>query len=815
MGKKMKLTGILATVVLALVVSLLALWCGSPFARLSSSAEAGEVFTMDTAASLRYSKQELRFRVKMDGQTKEFAQGADELGMIIAPTTEFSGKTGEDDDYLQIDGKTQVTVDVGSIYEEGGYFYYNGAVAVSGLTQKYSAVAYIKGSDDNYTWATPATDDGQSVQTVASKLWFTSSRGKVASAYAGDIGTQDTPILINREGINSYDALLSLASDAVENYYFSLTENLVVDTKFTGHLVGEYKPYTLDEIYTVNHKITDVYSVDEEIDLSEKVTAIPQFGGGNVSYTVKSAPAGAETVAVEGGKLTPTMAGKYVISAKVDGVDPRDFTIEVGNSEYVNGLMLDVSSAADIMEGTLSYTSDNHDSTVSVTFDATEKFDVASAGSLKLVSSYKANSGLTYTLPFKPAFSKAYYQALYNDGEYTHISMRMKLQTTMTDTVNDRYNFYPIYESAGGISITMLNEYGTTLREASSRADIADYHFKNDGSGYNVLGQWIEVLVPLNIFLLRYWDAPTNMFRFQNIGAPNNFSTTIWIDNIYAVKALENQGTYDDTAKTYELGQQLDIYNELGYTPSDDDIELIDDCKIYNTPISLEDGKCTLDKKGEYSLFIRARNRYGIIGGMKTTYKALIFGPDTEGFAYRIDYSTSYGSTQDGTITSEYVTDEYYDDTDAGALKITVSSTATTKRMENYLFITPYFDYSYYEGLKNAGYQYIEFEYKMTRESGWTDGKFHTLTTDSIGYHRTKKSNGEETDVDAPNPAGINIGDGSWGITSWGWCKLRYSLDLFLEKMQSDGRIRIYIFAPGSNQHGTIHLYLGGIYATK
>ena len=793
MGKKMKLTGILATVVLALVASLLALWCVSPFALWSSSvAEKGDTFAMDTVASLRYSKKEMRFRVKMDEQTKEFAQGADQIGMIIASKDEFEGKSG--DEYLTIGAP--VTVSADSIYEEGGFFYFNGAIAIEDGQKEtqFSAAAYIKSGSD-YTWT--SVSDSHSVHSVASKLWFTISRAQIENTY--EIGTQEFPVLIGGSGKNSYSALLTAEDGGLTSgTYFKLTEDLVVEREFAGNLdKGGFVACTLADMYTVNHKVTDVYPVGKEIDLKEKVDA--QFG--DVIYELKSAPADAGTVTVNDGAFMPTVAGEYVVSAYVDGIAPCNFTVEVGNSNYAKGLVWDATSEEVeklTAQEQFEYTSGADDSTVSVTFDESMKFDSKSSGSLKFSSSHKTGSNIQYSVPMTPAYSKAYYEALQEDG-YTNIAFRMKIQLSNT-TGSSVFHFIPLYLSSAKFAMEIYGEDGYANLTTYEGYELMGYHFAGVLDKFqNVVGQWIELTIPIDSFLEKYYTgSPWKMFMIQDTTG-SNLDTTLWIDNIYAVKAAG--GSYDNDTQdmTDEFGQEIDVYEKIGYDGSADigDADVFTDAKFYDMPISIENGKCMLDKRGYYSFSVRARNRFGIFG----RFKAL----SDKGIVHtRLDTTGFSKGTETATGQIEYVTDKKYDDDDFGSVKITATATAAGQSLEVYL--KPEFNVAHYQDLKDNGYNYVDFRFKV-EQTGCNNSVIYTFT--NITYYEANNKDGSQIKTATNREMWT---DTTWGASTYGWYIQRFKIDEIIASYISIGSLYIKIQAGAS---GTLNLYFGGAYAVK
>ena len=567
--------------------------------------------------------------------------------------------------------------------------------------------------------------------------------------------------------------------------------------------------------YSVSPRL---YSVGEEISLNECVTVSPES---QRSFRVRK---DGQDVAVENGKFTPQSEGSYAVTVSVPKQDNYTFTltvIDVSSNPYPNGKISDSRGLDSDISVSFTHTGTDErlsaTATATASFDENEKFDEASDGSTKIEVYFpKTSKGGYATISMKPEFGLDYYKSLYNAG-YNNVAVRMKVATTITTVHGSIIQLRPLKNNVNAISISLFSQDGMYSRTLSE-SYYALWDFNLTGH-YN---EWLEVVLPMDQFIANYNADGMGLFymhmsRFNDTESSLNTSdafygtTTVWIDNVYAVKPMSDKGGI--IVKEFELSDNINVFSEAGISLSLDMDDLFEQYGYYDDSISLENGAITLDKSGIYTFKVRARNRYNV-GGLQAVVgiqEGLISDrPDISGFTYNITYSGS--GEENGNVSVGYVTGDKFAATDNGAIRITATTQSDTKQMLVNMYFKSEFSKSYYEDLKEKGYNYVDFKYKVVHnDNAWNSGSavIFTVATNTYEYEciasdGTVKRAKQSTQGLWTHP--------DWGAGTYGWFVQRINIDTFLYNYNSS---MLICLRSAASDVGTLDFYIGGIYAVK
>ena len=683
------------------------------------------VFEMVDGASVRLRNEEnapmgIRFCVQINATTKSDIVGK-EFGFVISRADQFNGVT----EYVDMENASKWSYDITSenvndyFYEyvdESNNTYYRANVVIykgandsenDFIQRVYSAVAfYTDGTGYVYAKNIPA----RSVQQVASTAYFKDSAifEGVQAAYTA-IGTDTVPVLVSNDGDTAYASLeAKIAAGETAGISFALTENVVVEEKIDGVSFADngYSVYTVDEFYTVNHAVTSVYSTNTAVSLAGKVSAV----SGEVTYTVKDA-SGAD-VTVTDNSFTPTAAGKYTVTAKVGDYIGKTFTIETAANAYADGLILDGTSAEDVITSITG--SGAADAQMNVTFDATKKYDAASNGSYKI--EYKLADGVdavsasvNMNMQISPAFSKAYYQALKADG-YTNVAIRIFIEEIICDTSGSKSGLYYITPNTDTSKMMIYADNAVQKEKASTyilwdRADLS-----------LVKGMWAELVLDIDRFINNHGSV-MDLLIFK-VPADYMPALTMYIDNVYAVKGAVD--TALNTTQYVDSGAEIDCATTFASLSN-----AITSVDLDGNAVTLADNKFAADGYGLYSINAYSRTLYGsvaknvIVNGSVVSYQAKNF------YAKHIINATSAATDYTASVASD---------------KIAVSSGGTGKvsgvSMTTYKIDT-LGDLTYYQALQTAGYNYITYEYTLSFTGSLPASiyRYGFVTTDGKHYN--------------------------------------------------------------------------------
>ncbi len=203
----------------------------------------------------------IRFRVKMDANTKALIDSADDVtyGFIITPMYFYENRTADTaethaygvDDYIssiaKYAGETGVGIlgDKAKIYQEGDYYYANGVLEGIGNDSpdlKYIAIAYVK-DGSGFKYATFDADNAIDIKTAASKIYL-EERSDIEEIrkidILADFGAETNPVLISNDA---------------DMYALSTATN-------DGFITGEYQADLESAVETINFKVLDDITFD-------------------------------------------------------------------------------------------------------------------------------------------------------------------------------------------------------------------------------------------------------------------------------------------------------------------------------------------------------------------------------------------------------------------------------------------------------------------------------------------------------------------------------------------------------------------------
>ncbi|MBR2449119.1 MAG: hypothetical protein IKB30_03250, partial [Clostridia bacterium] len=247
MTKKSKLTLFLTFVMAAMLMLTVGFGLMQPTEKVMASTS---VFEMENGASVRLveGSSGIRFRVKMDEETKNKVEASSDAGMLIFPQKyltaevvsagEFMDKKVQDDnsvDNTKLGLYDYIDVDNGSegmtVYQTADGWYANGCItgilpANYGLD--FAAIAYYFDGTD-YVYASFDADFGRSITQVLSTTYLKdgATYGEAIDAVYGDwFGTQANPIQINnKEDFNAFAQGIADVN-TYEGKYVNIEQNI-------------------------------------------------------------------------------------------------------------------------------------------------------------------------------------------------------------------------------------------------------------------------------------------------------------------------------------------------------------------------------------------------------------------------------------------------------------------------------------------------------------------------------------------------------------------------------------------------------------
>ena len=599
-----------------------------------------------------------------------------------------------------------------------------------------------------------------------------------------------------------------------------------------------------------------VYGIGERVDLNDKVVASVE---GEVQYSVEY---GGVRVPLTDNAFTPTEEGTYKVTATLPKQPEYDFDIIVVDKTqipYPSGMILDDADGEDINVSTkINYTfvsagskkkiiSENNpngytaeeyaialaaakeardklslsqSASVSTSFDETAKFDESSNGSTKISVVY-AESCQPFDVPIsiKPKFGKSYYQSLANGG-YEYIAVRMKL----VDGADELENYGLLYFSG---------DNGTSLsfRRVSQAGELSPVGTDTaiwSGTGYQRSGWgWFELLLPIQSFITTYGEN-VQLFKLRTFASVtgdkdgvttfkgNNGGLDIYIDNIYAAKALDGVNVERQELKT----------TQAQFSLSELQIQDVADIDGLNINYTVDDRAepfpeetLSFTEEGEYKLEVRARNRYG-----KRTAEIVVGDNYTLPSSYGIvkefasvgdvtvseisAVNTSGGGAQ-ATVT--YTTDVKYDDENSAG-SICVSGIRNNTWAD--ISVKPTGSKAYYQFLKENGYSYVTVRIGLI--AAGNDNAVYLHAGGATNLHQnTAVSTVQRYD---PATGGLkNLGGSNGQLYKWlsvgaeWWAEVSVPIDEFLASYDKRSTPILRVFGAYSNSD----IYLDGVYITK
>lgn len=551
-----------------------------------------------------------------------------------------------------------------------------------------------------------------------------------------------------------------------------------------------------------------LYEVGELVDLTGVVSATE---GGDVTYLVKYEN---ESIELNENKFTATKAGIYEVTAMVEKQPNYQFELTVieDKSQYTdpNGLITDRADTSAFVQPTFAYIDDpDFERTSTYNMSVTdETYDGKDGESTLFTISYPDDSdSFALDITYKPEFPLEYYKMLLNSG-YDKIAVRMKVSH---DNYRANWGLFPFKWDTSMLSVAMYDKAGNRIVNKPSTYALWPYEIASAN------GEWFEMILPLGQFINHYKAEGMVLFEyvtyrtFMNDGVtyqPNFGNIKIWIDNVYAVKPITDEAL--TTFYQKELNATFDVYAALGHTEEVDVDTVYGEYRCYGENIQLStDGKITLDKQGIYSFSMRKKNRYGVAATKVATIdvETLVSDRgDTSAFSYDIVYSGN--GTETATVEFTYDNVEKFDVHSNGSVKATITRPNGTKQFDARLYFTPEFTKDYYIELKEKGYNYVSFRYKIQQtvtDINLSSCKFVTFA------HQIAYTDAQQTQkVIEKNSQGLGSGIG-WGASTYGWFEMRVPIDTFLTYFGE----RILLQVKVTSGYGNVQLWIDGVYAVK
>ena len=363
------------------------------------------------------------------------------------------------------------------------------------------------------------------------------------------------------------------------------------------------------------------------------------------------------------------------------------------------GYILDGTSAADIV-------AKNKKSGFSaeVSFDETVKYDSQSNGSYKIVATTPETLEETETVTFNlaPAYRAGYYNNL---EDYKYVAIRYMVESYEVEGTTS----FGYLDRVSGKTCEMNIYRGGSMvvNKASTYLFWGNGEFKTA----SVIGEWAEILLDVNIFKTVYNGEAVDLFKFQ-VNKDSKWNFTMYIDNIYAVKGEATGDTMSYVDKGYSLENSEDISQSLTYNGN----------AIENV--------ATLENNGIYVQKKFVRNYYGTSDNTYYVGNAVV-DYDVANFSAYNNKSESY----DFICTKE-----------TDGIKLTATENSKSEKAPNAtgFVVKTLYDKTYYEQLKDRGYEYITYEctlaYDITYGSSmmarWAYGTVQMThyNNDSSGY---------------------------------------------------------------------------------
>lgn len=839
MKKRMK--GILAMSLTATACGALAL--AAPAIQETQRADATatnytDVFAMADGASIRYQNtagkpQGIRFIVTVSDDVLQNEIMDNYFGFVVHREDKFDDVA--DNHYANMEGGmkselVQITQDnVGEYFYEGedeyeGLWCANVVINQGENTdtdegfmeRTYSAVAYytsesaISDNVANYTYTTNRQE--RSVQQVASMLYMAgdSDWASVKEVYA--VGTESTPMLVAQSGDNAYSKLVEMvtAGTVDSTLKFALGENVVVEEKlpdtFTNLVASDKTAYDSATFYTVNHAVTEVYSTNAAIDLTDKVSA--EFG--TVTYAVKNSKGVA--IPVENNAFTTDAAGKYTVTAKVDGYLETAFDVEVADNKYADGLILDGTSTDDLLLSTTSKNAttgvweDSSTVEMSASFDENMKYDSESNGSYKIEYKMKENvataeNGALMKLAIAPTFSKAYYEGLKAAG-YEKIAVRFYMELNKTGAGTGMY-YMDSSQSKSAMKVFVDN--ANPINKDSFI--IWSSEFSN-----NAVNTWSEMVLDIDRFINNY--ASVENLLIWSVAVNDPVDMTLYIDNVYAVGGALTETL---TAPTTSYADKDTEFDTASLTLTADNV--ITSATVDENAVSLTDGKATLDTYGVYLFRKTVRNYYGYVGA-----KVVPNGTVVANTANNFSATHKINATGATTIYTGAVTADGIIVSSEGAGKISGVSVTTYA-------IKTCGDADYYMALKEAGHQYITYEYTFAYTGTLNMGSMYrfALVTKDVGHQNQLSNNTNAFSYIVSSDNGVNTYDTSgkgsssghfesnWSPSSWNGKTFTVSIPIqtFIDNYNAEKMRILALYFAAADTDIDYSVTFGKIAATK
>lgn len=422
----------------------------------------------------------------------------------------------------------------------------------------------------------------------------------------------------------------------------------------------------------------DVTETYENIGTETTPLLVAQKGDNSYNKLLDKADAG------EGGyyfELAENIVAEKDLSKDVN------FTGNFVDSEYTvsspEGYILDGTSASD-----LNFLNNKDGISASVSFDSNEKYDTKSNGSyvIELDTAKNVDDSLipvsgnkSFTFGINPAYRKAYYQSLSNNG-YDYIAIRYKIaENTYSGTTRFDYAMAESSVCAMGIYYN-----GEMVVDKGVNSGNKSYTFWGSSNLKQApLNSWAEMILDIDMFINSCTDEGVDLFHLIVIDG-SAWDLTMYIDNIYAV----NGEAVDETK-----------YVDEEFNVSADGIML----SLAKNGETIENSN-VLNDSGLYTLQAVKRNTYGVT---ENTYYV-----GTDIVAY--DVASFYATNNKGS-TGSAASDDFVIAKEENKIKITATENSKSSKAPNAtgFRVKTLYDKAYFQSLLDRGYAYITYEFKL------------------------------------------------------------------------------------------------------
>lgn len=541
-------------------------------------------------------------------------------------------------------------------------------------------------------------------------------------------------------------------NDTVENF-----------TERTYSAVAYYATGTDTYAYTANRQERSIQDVASKLymqgddDWAKVSEAYTELGTESTPFLVAQSGDNSFDALVSNLTKNADFAGEYAFEME-DGVTVDTTVIDSTNAED-----LGTSIAGTAMELVQ----------MQVGFDETKKYDSASNGSYKIdykmaddTASVASGNAANMTMTWKVAHSKAYYVALKLCG-YDNIAVRYYSEA-IDDGNRGNYGMYYIDTGTGDDAKTPMQIYTDNAAVVNKASTYVLWEHELSNS----FGKWSEMVLDIDRFINSCYATMSGLVLRITLG---QVDMTMYIDNICAVKGFI--GETKDTVYQ-DKGTQVSIGEDRIATATLDGKE-----------VAITDNKVILDNYGVYTIKESARDCYGYV---ETTVipNGTVVSKIAENF-----------SAVQGTATWTKTDFSIRQESDNGMTIVADSAMWSSDNWQRVTYtMKPACSLDYYTALKDAGYNYISYEYVLdygentfaastsVYRAALTQNKlthYNSLTATTAATHQWKKVSDGTTGDTSTKASNIYFQSTSYADSQW-------KGEMFIISVSIDDFIKFY-----------------------